>query len=120
MEGTAFVEDEATKVFVALADPTRRLVLQCVADGDLATATTVASELTITRQGVLKHLTVLAEAGLVQSVRHGREVRFHAQPEPLRHTASWLSARADSWDQQLMTLKAEAERRAAGRPRDRQ
>ena len=112
MGGTAFVEEEATRVFTALADPTRRLVLQCVAERDLAPATPVAGDLPITRDAVLKPRTVLAEAGLVQSARQGREVRFRARPEPLRQTASWLSERADSWDRQLAALKTEAERRA--------
>lgn len=68
--------------------------------------------LTITRQAVLKHLGGLADAGLVESSRTGREVRFRVQPEPLRHTASWLAARADFWDDRLASLKAEAEKRA--------
>ncbi|WP_353950546.1 metalloregulator ArsR/SmtB family transcription factor [Knoellia sp. S7-12] len=106
------LEDAATKVFAALADPTRRTVLEALAHREMATATVLALGLTITRQAVLKHLTVLADAGLVESVRMGREVRFRVRPEPLRHTASWLSARADSWDDRLSALKTEAEQRA--------
>lgn len=106
------LEDDATKVFTALADTTRRTVLESLAHREVATATALAQGLTITRQAVLKHLTVLADAGLVESTRSGREVRFRVRPEPLRHTASWLAARADSWDDRLSALKAEAEKRA--------
>ncbi|EAP96983.1 ArsR family transcriptional regulator [Janibacter sp. HTCC2649] len=106
------LEDTATRVFAALADPTRRTVLESVSGRGFATATAVAGGLTISRQAVLKHLTVLADAGLVESSRTGREVRFRVRPEPLRHTASWLADRADSWDDRLFALKAEAEKRS--------
>ena len=105
-------DDAVTKVFTALADVTRRAVLDSLAVREVATATALAEGLTISRQAVLKHLTVLADAGLVESTRSGREVRFRVRPQPLRHTASWLASRADSWDTQLSVLKAEAERRA--------
>lgn len=106
------LEDAATKVFAALADSTRRAVLDALASREVATATSLAEGLTITRQAVLKHLTVLADAGLVESSRTGREVRFRVRPEPLRRTATWLATRADSWDDRLSSLKAEAEKRA--------
>jgi DNA-binding transcriptional ArsR family regulator len=106
------LEDAATRVFTALADPTRRSVLESVSGRGLATATVVAEGLTISRQAVLKHLTVLADAGLVESSRSGREVRFRVRPQPLRHTASWLASRADSWDHQLSALRSEAEKRS--------
>ncbi|MFC7486973.1 ArsR/SmtB family transcription factor [Knoellia sp. CPCC 206453] len=112
MSRTPPLEDAATKVFAALADGTRRSVLDSLASREVATATALAQGLTITRQAVLKHLTVLADAGLVESARTGREVRFHVRPEPLRHTATWLASRADTWDDHLSALKVEAEKRA--------
>lgn len=112
MSRVPHLEDAATKVFTALSDSTRRAVLDALAHREAATATALAEGLTITRQAILKHLSVLADAGLVDSTRVGREVRFRVRPEPLRHTASWLGTRADSWDDQLSALKAEAEARA--------
>lgn len=112
MSRAPLLEDAATKVFTALADSTRRAVLDALARREVATATGLTEGLTITRQAVLKHLAVLADAGLVESTRAGREVRFRVRPEPLRHTASWLATRADSWDDRLSALKAEAEARA--------
>lgn len=112
MSRTPPLEDAATRVFAALADRTRRAVLDALASREVATATALAEGLTITRQAVLKHLTVLADAGLVESARTGREVQFRVRPEPLRHTATWLATRADSWDDRLSSLKAEAEKRA--------
>lgn len=102
-------------VFTALADPTRRSVLAGLAARETATATALAADLTITRQAVVKHLAVLAEAGLVESSREGREVLFRVRAAPLRVTASWLAAQADSWDGRLAALKAEAESRAQRR-----
>lgn len=113
MSRAPLAEDAATRVFTALSDGTRRAVLDLVARREVATATALAEGLTISRQAVLKHLSVLADAGLVESSRVGREVRFRVRPEPLRRTASWLASRADSWDDQLFALKAEAEKRAA-------
>lgn len=105
-------DDRANAVFAALADSTRRTVLESVSAGGSVTATGVAEGMAITRQAVLKHLTVLADAGLVESAKVGREVRFSVLAAPLRETASWLAARADAWDGRLAALKSEAERRA--------
>lgn len=104
------------RVLPALADPTRRAVLAGLAARETATATLLAGDLSITRQAVVKHLAVLADAGLVESAREGREVRFRVRAAPLRETASWLAAQADAWDGRLAALKAEAERRVRPRP----
>ena len=70
-------------VFAALADPTRRTVLQEVATRGSATATELSAPLGITRQAVAKHLGVLADAGLVDGRRAGRETRYRPTPAPL-------------------------------------
>ena len=67
-------------VFAALADPTRRRLLdQLSSDGPL-TATELASSYPVSRQAVVKHLTALAAAGLLDAERHGREVRYGVVP----------------------------------------
>jgi DNA-binding transcriptional ArsR family regulator len=91
-------------VLGALADPTRRRVLEA------ASASALARELPISRQMVLKHLGVLQDSGLVSSARAGREVLFQVQTAPLSETADWLSSLAAQWDSRLAALKARAER----------
>ena len=83
---------DAGTVLAALADPTRRDVLAAVAArAGTATATELAAELPVTRQAITKHLTVLAEAGLVTSVRHGREARYQVVAGSLRPAADWIA-----------------------------
>lgn len=96
-------------VLSALADPTRRQVLEALAARPAASASALARELPVSRQMVLKHLGVLQDSGLVSSVRTGREVLFQVRSEPLAETADWLSALATQWDTRLADLKARAE-----------
>ena len=92
-------------VFAALADPSRRQVIGVLAAGGTATATAVAQELDITRQAVAKHLATLAEAGLVDFRKSGREVRYHLRPAPMRLAARWLESAAGAWDERLTAAK---------------
>jgi DNA-binding transcriptional ArsR family regulator len=97
-------------VIGALADPTRRRVLEALAAYPAASASALARELPISRQMVLKHLGVLQDSGLVSSTRAGREVLFQVQTAPLSDTAEWLTSLAEQWDSRLADLKARAER----------
>jgi DNA-binding transcriptional ArsR family regulator len=99
---------DVDRVFVALADPTRRRVLELIGRSP-TTASALARELPVTRQGILKHLAVLRESGLVTGVRAGREVRFEVRPESLLLTASWMTSLAATWDERLALLKRQAE-----------
>ena len=96
-------------VFAALADPTRRRVLDLLAEHGHGTATTLAAALPVSRPAVIKHLTVLDRAGLVAAQRHGREVRYVVQPERLQATAAWMSRLAAQWDARLAAVKALSE-----------
>ena len=96
-------------VFSALADPTRRSILNLLATHGHGTATTLAAELPVSRPAVIKHLTVLDRAGLVAAQRHGREVRYVVQPSRLQATAAWMSRLAAQWDARLAAVKALAE-----------
>lgn len=100
---------DVDRVFVALADPTRRRVLELLGRSP-TTASALAREMPVTRQGILKHLGVLRDSGLVAGVRAGREVRFHVRPESLVATASWMTSLAATWDERLALLKRQAER----------
>jgi DNA-binding transcriptional ArsR family regulator len=90
-------------VFGALADPTRRSLLSALA-GRPATATELAGGLPISRQAVVKHLSALAEAGLVSRERNGREVRYSVTPAPLSGAASWIATVGAQWDERLASL----------------
>ena len=96
-------------VFTALADPTRRRVLDLLAEHGHGTATTLAAELPVSRPAVIKHLAVLDRAGLVAAQRHGREVRYVVQSAPLAETARWMARLAASWDARLEAIRALAE-----------
>jgi DNA-binding transcriptional ArsR family regulator len=96
-------------VLTALADPIRRRLLDLVSARGHATATTLAEELPITRQAVVKHLAVLDAAGLVDSVKVGREVRYAVRPDSLDTTSRWMTALAADWDRRLAKIKRFAE-----------
>jgi DNA-binding transcriptional ArsR family regulator len=103
-------------VLAALADPTRRELLDVLSGRGQATATTLAEDLPVSRQAVVKHLAVLDTAGLVESTKVGREVRFSVRPEALDTTARWMAALAADWDRRLGRIKRLAEAaEAAGR-----
>ena len=90
-------------VFGALADPTRRTLLTRVA-AHPATATELAGGLPISRQAVVKHLGALAEAGLLERQRTGREVRYRVTPAPLSDAVSWIAEVGGQWDARLAAL----------------
>jgi DNA-binding transcriptional ArsR family regulator len=101
--------DVVDGVLTALADPTRRRLLDLLSLGGRATATTLAEGLPVSRQAVVKHLAVLDEAGLVDSVKVGREVRYGVRPDALTATARWMTSLAADWDRRLSKIKRLAE-----------
>jgi DNA-binding transcriptional ArsR family regulator len=92
-------------VFGALADPTRRRLYERLVAGGPDTATNLVEHLPVTRQAVVKHLQVLADAGLVSSARQGREVRYAASAEPLTPAVGWMIATGARWDRRLDRLR---------------
>ncbi len=96
-------------VLAALADPTRRSVLESLVRDGATTATVLARRLPVTRQAVGKHLSVLERAGLVHCRRVGREARYQPDPAPLASTADWLATLAREWDDRLARIRALAE-----------
>jgi DNA-binding transcriptional ArsR family regulator len=92
-------------VFAALADPTRRrLVDQLAAEGPL-TATELAQYYPVSRQAVVKHLGALSAAGLLHSHREGREVRYGLVPGPLAGASAWMADVGQRWDHRLDALE---------------
>jgi DNA-binding transcriptional ArsR family regulator len=104
-------EDAATmpRVLSVLADETRWRILSEIGAADLS-ASALAGRLPVSRQAIAKHLAVLAEAGLVESVRAGREVRYRALGARLSTLANELEAVGRRWDRRLEVIKSIAER----------
>jgi DNA-binding transcriptional ArsR family regulator len=92
-------------VFAALADPMRRNLLVKLAETSPKTATQLAQEYPITRQGILKHLMILEAAGLVAVHQEGREKRYILTPEPLSELEQWIDNIGAIWDERLLRLK---------------
>lgn len=109
VEGRGSVEP-VSNVLAALADPTRRQLLDLLATQGSGTATTLAEQLPVSRQAVVKHLAVLDAAGLVSGNRVGREMRYTVRPAALDATAQWMTALAADWDRRLAIIKQVAEK----------
>jgi uncharacterized protein YndB with AHSA1/START domain/DNA-binding transcriptional ArsR family regulator len=93
-------------VFRALADPTRRSLLDELFKEDGQTLSALKERLPMTRFGVMKHLKVLEEAGLVVSKRRGREKLHFLNPVPIRLVHDrWVSKYAEAWAAGLSDLK---------------
>jgi len=92
-------------VLAAVADPTRRLLLERLRASGPASVTTLTAGLPITRQAVTKHLDTLNAAGLVRVRREGRERLHELDPAPLRTVDDWLRPYAEAWDQRMAALR---------------
>jgi len=97
----------------AVSDVSRRKVLDLLLSHGAITPTGLAAELPFTRQAVAKHLAVLDRAGLVESSRRGREVRYSVRPEHLDVAVRAMTKVAARWDARLEAIKRLAETKAA-------
>jgi DNA-binding transcriptional ArsR family regulator len=105
---TAAARDGAP-IFAALGDATRlRIVAKLSATGPLSITRLTEGEV-MTRQAITKHLSVLAEAGLVRDVRHGRERRWALELSPLETARRYLDLVSQRWDGALARLAAMVE-----------
>lgn len=95
-------------VFQAIADPTRRKVLQLLSEEELAISE-ITSHFSISRTAITKHLHILSEAELVSGRKVGRERRYRLQPEPLTELQQWLSYYERFWSNKLSILEYEVE-----------
>jgi DNA-binding transcriptional ArsR family regulator len=97
-------------VFKALADPTRRRLLDELFERDGQTLSALEERLPMTRFGVAKHLKVLEGAGLVTTRRRGREKLHFLNPVPIREVHDrWVSKYAEPWASALTELKRDLE-----------
>ena len=105
-------------VFEALADPTRRRILELLAGGERS-AGEIAGEFAISRPGVSRHLRVLRGAGLLRARGEGQRRLYSVDPAPLAEVESWLARYRSFWGQRLDALDTELRRgRRAGRDHD--
>ena len=100
-------------MFKALADPTRRFLLDRLFADDGRTLTQLESELEMTRFGVMKHLRILEDAGLIVALRSGREKHHYLNPVPIRLIHDrWIDKYTERRASALADLKSELENSA--------
>ncbi len=95
-------------VFDALADPTRRRVLELLADGERS-AGEIASLFPVSRPAVSRHLRVLREAGLVHARRDAQRRVYELDPGPLAELETWLATYRRFWSERLDRLEQHLE-----------
>ena len=101
--------DARATVFAALGDPTRLAVVAKLCAGEPQSIARLTAGTRLSRQAVTKHLRVLADAGVVRSVRSGRESLFALEPRPIEEVRDYLDQVARHWDDALARLKAHVE-----------
>ena len=112
------LEDPLSITFAALADPTRRAILDRLSEGD-ATVSELATPFTMSLQAVSKHLKVLQGAGLISQ---GREAQFrpcHLETAPLDHAVEWIERHRQIWTERFDKLEQhlyEIQRKAKENP----
>ncbi len=106
MPSASLALPDPVPVFAALGDHTRLALLARLSDGESRSIAALSADAAMTRQAVTKHLHVLAGAGLVASVRVGRESRYVFRPEPLMDAKAYLEMVAGQWDDALSRLKS--------------
>jgi DNA-binding transcriptional ArsR family regulator len=90
--------------FAALADPTRRAILERLADEPELSVTEIAAPFAVSLPAVMKHLDVLARANLVERHKTGRTVRCRLAPGPMEAAMLWLARYERFWTEQLDRL----------------
>jgi len=103
-------ESEPAPVFAALGDETRLALVAKLSSGAPRSISELTEGTALTRQGITKHLRILEKAGIVHSVRIGRESRFELNPAPITEVKEYLDHVSKQWDQTLSRLKSFVER----------
>lgn len=98
-------ESDRARVFDALADPTRRAIVEELSRTQELTISEIARLFPISRQAVTKHLGVLAEAGVIDIESRGRERVVMLRPATLQSATSWLDDIGRQWDERLAALR---------------
>lgn len=98
-----YQDDALTAVFAALADPTRRGILESLSGGELAVSELAAPH-DMSLPGFMKHLRVLEDAGLVARSKEGRVVSCELSAAPMKNAAAWMSRYEKFWSDKLDSL----------------
>lgn len=92
-------------VFAAIADPTRRKLIQLLAEADEVPLHELTAHFQMGRTAVSKHLAILKEAGLVIDRKVGRETRFRLNAFPLKEVQDWVAFYSKYWSKNMLRLK---------------
>jgi DNA-binding transcriptional ArsR family regulator len=106
-------QQRLNRTFTALVDPTRRAILAHLERKSSASVGELARPFAIKLPAVMKHLDVLADAGLITRAKSGRTVTVRLRPQPMREAMAWLSRYERFWTGGLDRLTAYAERKEA-------
>ncbi|WP_299116351.1 helix-turn-helix transcriptional regulator [uncultured Winogradskyella sp.] len=99
------MQDNITKLFKAIADPTRREIFHAlVLAASSISITQISTQFDMSRQGVTKHIKILNDAGLVKMKEDGRNRFCLANPKPLKEVNKWMQFYAQFWDDSLNSL----------------
>ncbi len=99
------MQDKITKLFKAIADPTRRDIFHALVIATSALSITqIANQFDISRQGITKHIKTLEEAGLIYIDSQGRERFCNPNPKELKEVTKWLKFYEQFWDDKLQGL----------------
>jgi ArsR family transcriptional regulator, cadmium/lead-responsive transcriptional repressor len=101
--------DPDDQLWSAIADPSRRRVLDLLVRGGEASASSLAGQVPFSRQAVSKHLVVLEEVGLISRRKRGREVLYRVEAARLDQATRAMSELASRWDRRLKAIKRLAE-----------
>jgi DNA-binding transcriptional ArsR family regulator len=105
-EGGSVKRRQQAVGFAALGDETRLSLVTVLSAGEPRSIAQLTGGSRLTRQAITKHLRVLENAGIVHSVRSGRENRFAFDPAPLNELKDYLARVSEQWDQALGRLKS--------------
>lgn len=97
------------RTFFALSDPTRRAIIERLGSTDGASVGEIARPFAMSIPGVIKHLDILTEAGLISRTRHGRSVTCRLKPASMTEALSWLESNTRFWTERLDRLAEVAE-----------
>ena len=97
-------QDAATDVFTAIADPTRRTILQTLGGGEQPVSA-LAAQFEVSLSAISQHIRILREAGLVTARKSGRERLYHLNPVALKPVAEWIAFYEPFWSDKLDALE---------------
>jgi DNA-binding transcriptional ArsR family regulator len=105
-----YTDPDLNRTFAALVDQTRRTILARLGREDGVSITELARPFPITLPGIMKHLDVLEDAGLITRSKEGRTVTVRLRPDPMKDALDWLRRYERFWSRRLDRLAAYAER----------